>query len=209
MVTTNQYSNGDRLPEPVARPIHDHWIFFLVEGVAIILLGLLAIVVSSITSSEVTIVLGWVFLVSGAIGLATTYWARQAPGFWWSLVSALLAILVGAVLIANKPHNLYGGLMGWPFEKVGQLRLILVLFFLVEGGASIMFAIEHRRQFSGRWAWMAISGVVDIFLASILIFDLPGSSAWTLGLLVGINMMFGGVALLAMGLHARSSAASS
>jgi uncharacterized membrane protein HdeD (DUF308 family) len=56
-------------------------------------LGLLAIVVSSITSSEVTIVLGWVFLVSGAIGLATTYWARQAPGFWWSLVSALLAIL--------------------------------------------------------------------------------------------------------------------
>ena len=209
MVTTNQYSNGDRLPEPVARPIHDHWIFFLVEGVAIILLGLLAIVVPSITSSEVTIVLGWVFLVSGAIGLATTYWARQAPGFWWSLVSALLAILVGAVLIANKPHNLYGGLMGWPFEKVGQLRLILVLFFLVEGGASIMFAIEHRRQFSGRWAWMAISGVVDIFLASILIFDLPGSSAWTLGLLVGINMMFGGVALLAKGLHARSSAASS
>ena len=173
------------------------------------MLGLLAIVVPSITSSEVTIVLGWVFLVSGAIGLATTYWARQAPGFWWSLVSALLAILVGAVLIANKPHNLYGGLMGWPFEKVGQLRLILVLFFLVEGGASIMFAIEHRRQFSGRWAWMAISGVVDIFLASILIFDLPGSSAWTLGLLVGINMMFGGVALLAMGLHARSSAASS
>ena len=209
MVTTNQYANGDRLPEPVARPIHDHWIFFLVEGVAIILLGLLAIVVPSITSSEVTIVLGWVFLVSGAIGLATTYWARQAPGFWWSLVSALLAILVGAVLIANKPHNLYGGLIGWPFEKVGQLRLILVLFFLVEGGASIMFAIEHRRQFSGRWAWMAISGVVDIFLASILIFDLPGSSAWTLGLLVGINMMFGGVALLAMGLHARSSAASS
>jgi len=116
---------------------------------------------------------------------------------------------IGAVLIANKPHNLYGGLMGWPFEKVGQLRLILVLFFLVEGGASIMFAIEHRRQFSGRWAWMAISGVVDIFLASILIFDLPGSSAWTLGLLVGINMMFGGVALLAMGLHAHSSAASS
>jgi uncharacterized membrane protein HdeD (DUF308 family) len=121
----------------------------------------------------------------------------------------LLAILVGAVLIANKPHNLYGGLMGWPFEQVGQLRLILVLFFLVEGGASIMFAIEHRRQFSGRWAWMALSGVIDIFLASIIIFDLPGSSAWTLGLLVGINMIFGGVALLAMGLHARSGSASS
>ena len=165
---------------------------FLLQGVALILLGLLAIIVPSIASSEVTVVLGWVFLVSGAIGLATTSWARHAPGLWWSLVSALLAILVEVVLIANKPHNLYGGLMGWPFENVGPLRLILVLFFLVEGGASIMFAIEHRRQFSGRWAWMVGSGVIDIFLASILIFDLPGSSAWTLGLLVGINMVFGG-----------------
>ena len=168
------------------------------------MLGLLAIVVPSITNAEITFVLGWVFLVSGAIGLATTYWARQAPGFWWSLVSALLAILVGVVLIANKPHNLYGGLMGWPFENVGQLRLILVLFFLGEGGASIMFAIEHRREFSGRWAWMVGSGIIDIFLASILIFDLPGSSAWTLGLLVGMNMIFGGVALIGMGLHARA-----
>jgi len=201
-------SNGDPVRAPVTKLIHDHWVVFVVEGVALILLGVVAIVVPSISSSEVTVVLGWVFFVSGVIGLATTYWARQAPGFWWSLVSALLAILVGAVLIVNKPHNLYGGLMGWPFEEVGQLRLILVLFFLVEGGASIMFAVEHRRQFSGRWAWMAISGVIDIFLASVLIFDLPGSSAWTLGLLVGSNMIFGGVALLAMGLHARSPVSS-
>jgi uncharacterized membrane protein HdeD (DUF308 family) len=84
------------------------------------------------------------------------------------------------------------------------MRLILVLFFLVEGGASIMFAFEHRRQFSGRWAWMLASGFVDIVLGSIIIFDLPGTSAWTMGLLVGINMILGGVALSAMGLHART-----
>ncbi len=167
------------------------------------MLGLLAIMISSIGNANVTAVLGWLFLVSGAIGLATTYWARQAPGFWWSLVSALLAIFVGVILIANKSRDLYGGLMGWPFENVGPLRLILVLFFLVEGGASIMFAVEHRRQFSGRWAWVLASGVIDIFLASIIIFNLPGTSSWTMGLLVGINMIFGGSALIAMGLHAR------
>ena len=201
---TNRHSDGDPAPGPAAKAIHDHWILFLAEGAALILLGLLAIVIPSIASANVTAVLGWLFLVSGAIGLATTYWARQAPGFWWSLVSALLAIVVGIVLIANKSQDLYGGLMGWPFEEVGPLRLILVLFFLVEGGASIMFAFEHRRQFSGRWAWMLASGVVDIVLASIIIFDLPGTSAWTMGLLVGINMILGGVALTAMGLHART-----
>jgi uncharacterized membrane protein HdeD (DUF308 family) len=186
------------------RAMQNHWIAFLVEGVALIFLGVLALAVPSIVNVNVTAVLGWLFLVSGALGLATTYWARQAPGFWWSLVSALLAILVGVVLIANKSQDLYGGLIGWPFETAGPLRLILVLFFLVEGGASVMFAVEHRRQFSGRWAWILASGVVDIVLASIVIFNLPGTSAWTMGLLVGINMILGGFALSAMGLHARA-----
>ncbi len=208
-MTTNQHSDSDRVPEAATRSIHDHWILFAIEGAALILLGLPAIVIPSIASANVTVVLGWLFLVSGAIGLATTYWARRAPGFWWSLVSALLAIVVGVVLIANKSQDLYGGLIGWPFEKAGPLRLILVLFFLVEGGASIMFAFEHRRQFSGRWAWMLASGGVDIVLASIIIFDLPGTSAWTMGLLVGINMILGGVALTAMGLHARAERAGS
>ena len=202
-MTTHRHSDGARVPAGVA----DHWMLFLLEGVALIVLGLLAIVIPSIATPSVTYVLGWLFLVSGTIGLGTTFWARQAPGFWWSLVSALLAILVGVVLIANKAVDLYGGLMGWPFEKAGPLRLILVLFFLVEGGASIMFAIEHRRQFSGRWAWMFASGVIDIVLASIIIFGLPGTSAWTMGVLVGINMVLGGCALIAMGLHGRTERA--
>jgi uncharacterized membrane protein HdeD (DUF308 family) len=184
--------------------MQDHWNVFLVEGVILICLGALALAVPSIVSVNVTIVLGCLFFVSGILGLATTYWVRQAPGFWWSLVSALLAILVGVALIANKSQDLYGGLIGLPFEAAGPLRLILVLFFLVEGGASIMFAVEHRRQFSGRWAWELASGVVDIILASIIIFDLPGTSAWTMGLLVGINMILGGFALIAMGLHTRA-----
>jgi uncharacterized membrane protein HdeD (DUF308 family) len=203
-MTTSRYSDG-----AAANSIHDHWVLFLVEGVALIALGLLAIFIPSIATSAVTVTLGWLFLVSGAIGLATTFWARKAPGFWWSLVSALLAVLVGAVLIAHKSHDLYGGLIGWPFEKAGPLRLILVLFFLVEGGASIMFAFEHRKQFSGRWAWMLASGSVDIVLASIIIFDLPGTSSWTMGLLVGINMILGGAALSAMGLHARTDGSGS
>jgi uncharacterized membrane protein HdeD (DUF308 family) len=208
-MATNGQSDSDHVPGRVEGSIRNHSILFLVEGAALVLLGLFAIVVPSIASVNVTGVLGWLFLASGAVGLATTYWARQAPGFWWSLVSALLAISVGVVLIANKSQDLYGGLMGWPFENLGPLRLILVLFFLVEGGASIMFAFEHRRQLSGRWAWMLASGVVDIGLASVIIFDLPGTSAWTMGLLVGVNMILGGVALIAMGLHSRTGRAGS
>ena len=205
----NRLSDADRVSGTAGKSIIGHRFLFLLEGSALILLGLLAIVVPSIASTNVTVVLGWLFFASGAVGLATTYWARRAPGFWWSLISALLAVSVGVVLIANKSQDLYGGLMGWPFENVGPMRLILVLFFLVEGSASLMFAFEHRRQLSRRWAWMSASGVVDIILASIIIFGLPGTSAWTMGLLVGINMILGGVALIVMGLHPRAEPAGS
>jgi uncharacterized membrane protein HdeD (DUF308 family) len=104
----NRYS--DRDPSSIAKSTPDHWVLFLIEGVALILLGLLAVAVPSIANENVTGILGWLFLLSGATGLVTTYWARQAPGFLWSLVSALLAIVVGVVLIENKSQDLYGGL---------------------------------------------------------------------------------------------------
>jgi uncharacterized membrane protein HdeD (DUF308 family) len=50
---------------------------------------------------------------------------------------------------------------------------------------------------------MLASGFLDIVLASIIIFGVPGTSAWTMGLLIGINMIVGGVSLLGMGWHAR------
>ena len=199
----------NRMPDTVTRSIHDYWTLFLFEGVALVSLGLLAIIIPSIASSAATLFIGWLFIASGVIGLVTTFWARHILGFWWSLVSALLGILVGTVLIAHRSNDLYGGLMGWPLETIGPLRMVLVLFFLIEGGASIMFAFEHRRQFSGRWAWMLASGVLDIGLASIIIFDLPGTSAWTMGLLIGINLIVGGASLIAMGLHARSESPAS
>ena len=141
-----------------------------------------------------TIIIGWMFLVSGVVGLITTFWARHAPGFWWSLVSALIAIAAGVVLLL------------WPITGTLSLTLVLIAFFVVEGIASIMYAIEHRNQLTGRWGWMLVSGIIDLILAGIIFAGLPGTAAWALGLLVGINMVFGGAALIAMALAARHPA---
>jgi len=178
-----------------------HWFLFVIEGVFLIVLGGLAIYIPSIVNPATTRWLGYLFMASGAIGLVTTFWERQVVGFWWSLVSALLAILVGVILITNETQDLYGGLVGWPlpFVTLVPIGKVLVLFFLIEGAASIMFAFEHRRQFSGRWTWMLVSGIVDIVLAGIVIFIPPGTAAWTMGLLIGINMIVGGSSLIAMG----------
>jgi uncharacterized membrane protein HdeD (DUF308 family) len=145
-MTTNRIPDREPVASPVTKSMHEYWTVFLVEGLVLVVLGLFAVIVPSISTSTVTAVLGWLFLISGVLGLATTFWARRAPGYWWSLVSALLAILVGVVLIANKSQDLYGGLIGWPLHQAGPLRMILVLFFLVEGGASIMFAMDAAQR---------------------------------------------------------------
>lgn len=66
-----------------------------------------------------------------------------------------------------------------------------------------MFALDHRRELSAAWGSMLASGIVDLVLGGLIFAVLPGAAAWALGLLVGINMIFGGVALIAMALQAR------
>ncbi len=82
---------------------------------------------------------------------------------------------------------------------------MLIAFFVIEGILSIMFAVEHKRALSGRWGWLVLNGVIDLGLAWVIFAGLPGTEAWALGLLVGIDLVFGGIALITMALHARGS----
>src|SRR5471030_3153166 len=84
----------------VTKALHAHWKLYLVEGIVLLALGFIAIVIPPIATLAVTILLGWLFLISGVVGLATSFMMRKAPGFWWALLSAALGILVGASLLA-------------------------------------------------------------------------------------------------------------
>jgi uncharacterized membrane protein HdeD (DUF308 family) len=68
-----------------------------------------------------------------------------------------------------------------------------------------MYALEHRRELSQRWSWLLVAGLMDILIAGLIITDLPGSALWAVGLLVGINLLFGGATLIGMALAARNA----
>ena len=180
----------EQIHRAVVTSMHRHWPLCLVEGVILIILGLAAIVVPRTFAVE--ILFGSLFLISGITGLITTYLIRNAPGFWWSLVSAFLGIAAGFLLLLSP-------------KGVLSLTLILIGFFVIEGVASIMFALDHRRQLMGQCGWMLASGIIDLLLAAIILVGLPGSAEWALGLLVGANLIFGGLAIVSMALNARAS----
>jgi uncharacterized membrane protein HdeD (DUF308 family) len=176
--------------------VREHWKAFLFEGILLAVLGLAAIIVPPLASLAVTIFLGWMFLVSGIAGLALTFWARQMPGFWWSLISAALAVLAGLILLAR------------PVQGTLTLTIVVGAYFLAEGVTTIMYALEHRREVSERWSWLLVAGIVDIVIAGLIIAGLPDSALWAVGLLVGINLLFGGASLIGVALAARKGSSS-
>ena len=184
----------EEVESKIVKAMHEHWRLYLAEGAGLLILGLIAVAVPPLTTLAETILFGWLFMVSGVIGLFTTFWMRGVPGFRWSLASAVLAILAAIWLLAK------------PIAGPLTLTAVLILFFLIEGISSIMFAFDHRRELSGQWEFMLLSGLVDLVLCVMIATGLPSTAVWALGLLVGVNMVFGGLALIAMALHARSEA---
>jgi uncharacterized membrane protein HdeD (DUF308 family) len=175
--------------------VRRHWVLFLSEGIVLVILGVLALLAPAIASVAATVFFGWLLLLSGIMGLVSTFRARHAPGFWWSLLSALIAIAAGVALI------------GWPLIGTLSLTAVLIAFLFAEGAVTIFYALEHRKALSGRWGWMLASGIIDIVLAVLLLIGLPGTALWALGLILGINLIFGGWALIFMALHARPKSA--
>jgi uncharacterized membrane protein HdeD (DUF308 family) len=187
-------SDFEQVRQAVASSLHEHWKLFLVEGIVLVVLGLIAIVVPPIATLAVELLFGWLFLLSGILGLITTFWMRNAPGFWWSLLSAVIGVVAGVLLL------------GWPLLGTLSLTAVLIAFLFAEGIVTLMYALEHRSALSGRWGWMLASGIVDLGLGVLLLVGLPGTALWALGLLLGINLIFGGWALIFMALHARPTA---
>jgi uncharacterized membrane protein HdeD (DUF308 family) len=182
-----------QLQAQMTKAVQTHWKAFLIEGIVLVILGMAAIAIPQLASVATAIFLGWMFLISGAIGLYLTFSAREMPGFWWSLFSAVLALVAGLILLIK------------PIAGTLTLTIVVGAYFLAEGVATIMYALEHRGKLSGRWGWLLAAGILDLLVAAAIIAGLPGSAAWAIGLLVGINLVFGGTSLIGMALAARNS----
>ena len=188
-----QPSSNSKFQAVLAKSIHAHWRVYLFEGILLVVLGLAAVVVPPLAGVAVTIFLGWLLLIAGFVGLLSTFKAGSAPGYVWSLLSALVALFAGGMLLWS------------PLQGLVTLTYVLIGYLLADGLFTIILAVSHRRELSGRWEWMLANGVVDFILAGIIFAALPGAFGWALGLVVGIDLIFGGTALIGMALSARET----
>jgi uncharacterized membrane protein HdeD (DUF308 family) len=177
-----------------ARSIHDHWRLYLAEGLILGVLGLAAFVAPLLAGLAVTLLFGWLLMIAGLIGLSISFRSRRAPGFLWALLSAIVALFAGMALLFS------------PVAGLLTLTYVLTAFFVIDGLFMIVLALTHRRELSARWEWMLANGIIDLILAGVIIAGLPGALLWAFGLLLGIDLMFGGATLTAMAIAARRPA---
>jgi uncharacterized membrane protein HdeD (DUF308 family) len=169
-----------------------HWQIFFVEGVVLAVLGIAALILPPLATIAVAVLFGWILMLGGIFGLVTTIIGRHAPGVVWSFLSSTIAIVAGGLLFF------------WPANSALPLTLILTGFLVADGLVTIMMALDYRRASHGRWIGLMINGVVDIVLAVIILVALPQSAAWAIGIIVGVDMLFGGSSLIALALAARN-----
>jgi uncharacterized membrane protein HdeD (DUF308 family) len=171
-MSPSQSSANSNASAALTKSMHDHWGLYLGEGIVLVLLGFAAILFPFIAGIVATVFLGWLFLIAGIVGLVSTFRGRQAPGFGWSLLSAMVALMAGTVLLWNPLQSL----VTLPSGLV-ILTYVLIAYFIVDGILMIILAIAHRRELSGKWEWILINGVIDLILAGIIISGLPGRSS--------------------------------
>ena len=184
---------GAAFPAGGEHTVEAHWRFFLAEGIGLIVLGLGALILPPLASIGVAILLGWLLLLGGVFGLVTSIVGRHAPGFVWSLLSSIIAIVAGVLLF------------GWPAAGALSLTLVLTAFLTADGVVTIMIALDYRRALHDRWVWLLVNGVLDLILATIIFIALPASALWAIGIIVGIDLVFGGSSLVALSLAARGN----
>ena len=171
--------------------IRSHWVLFLIQGVIMIILGVLAVGEPMVATLAVTLFAGWLFLFSGIVGFAGMFTARHVPGFWWALITAVLAILVGIYLIWR------------PLSGTLSLTLAVGAFFGAQGIVQIITAIGHHKVLRS-WVWMLVTGIANVILALIIWGGFPGTAEWVLGLLFGINLLLWGFSLVMTALACRA-----
>ena len=173
----------DDLHKSIRDTVRLHSGLFVAQGIIMTLLGIAAIIWPHISSVAVDFYVGWLFVFSGITALGMMFFAPGVSSFFWSLFTGALALFAGVLLLWH------------PVQGVTTLTLVLVAFFIAEGVFQTAGAFAARGVFPESWGWMLVSGVIDLVLAGLIIAGWPGSAAWALGIVVGVNLISSGVAI--------------
>ena len=172
---------ADAFRNAMRETVRRYSLWYLIEGVLLIIAGILAILYPMFSSAAVVVLLGWLLIISGAVQGISLIGARHVPNFWLQLISVILAVLIGFLFLRD------------PAQGRVTIALLLIVFFMMEGMSKVVFALTIRPF--PNWGWVLASGLVGILLSVILLASMPVTAVWLIGFLLGIKLISVGAAI--------------
>ena len=169
--------------------LRGHWLWFVLLGVALIVLGVIALGAVVIASLATAVAIGAILLVGGVAETTGAFWCRGWSGIFFHLLSGVLSIVIGALFLRA------------PVDALLALTLLLSCLLFVGGIFKIIAALTYR---FAAWGWPLLSGIIDVILGVMIWREWPASALWVIGLFVGINLLFRGFNWIALGLSVRA-----
>jgi uncharacterized membrane protein HdeD (DUF308 family) len=164
----------------------------MVWGFLLILFGVMAVGSPFVTAVAVSVVVAWLIVLAGVVHLMLAWRAHGAGDMIWKLLVGIAYLCFGGYWIAH------------PVPGVATLTLLLASLFVIEGILNIVLYVKMRPMHGS--GWMLVDGMVTLLLGAMIYMQWPSSSAWAIGTLVGISMIFSGVARVMMSMAVRKAA---
>ena len=158
-------------------------------GIFLLISGFLALIAPLATGLSITILVGVLFIFSGALQLALVF---RSESFGQGLLLALLSLVAGVYMVFQ------------PVAALATLTLFLAGYFVASGAIEALSAFGAKPM-SG-WGWLLFNGIVSIVLGVLIWRQFPLSGAWAIGTLVGVRMIMSGWTLITVGGLAKDAA---
>ena len=173
----------------IPHEIVQYWGWFLAFGIALLALGVAAVVRSVLATVATMLFFGWLLLLASGVEIAQAVLVGHWAGFFHHLLAAILFGIVGLILVTK------------PVISAEALTIFMASFFLIGGLfqliASIVVALPG-------WGWQAADGIITFILGALVLAQWPVSGLWVIGLFVGIDLIFYGAAWIALALRLRT-----
>ncbi len=167
----------------ITQDLASQWIWFLLFGAALVVLGVAA-VARSMTATFVSMqFFGWLLLIAAAVELSAAVMVGHWAGFFQHVLAAILYGALGAILVVR------------PIVSAEVLTFVMALFFLVGGLFHIVGAAVLGY---GGWGWHIVDGAITVALGLMILAQWPASGLWVIGLFIGIDLLFYGAAWIAL-----------
>ncbi len=175
---TNQQASEASAVEAAKTTLSEYRGWFMVLGIVLVVLGLLAMVFPLMSTIAVKVFLGWLFLVSGVVQVVQSFSTQKWSGFFLNLLIGVLYVIAG------------GWLAFLPLSGIFTLTVLLAAMFLAQGIGEIVMAVQLKPKEG--WGWILFAGIIAVLAGGLMVAQLPGSAAWAIGMLAGINMISSG-----------------